>query len=80
MMDGPSLGLAPLIVKEMFDLIKKIHDEGITIILVEQNAKVVLQIADYGYVLEAGTVKLEGTGKDLAENENVKKAYFGEQK
>ena len=80
MMDEPSLGLAPLIVKEIFNIIRKIHDEGVTILLIEQNAKAALQIADYGYVLETGTIKLEGTGRDLAENENVKKAYLGEQK
>lgn len=80
MMDEPSLGLAPLIVKEIFNIIRKIHDEGVTILLIEQNAKAALQVADAGYVLETGTITMDGTGKDLAENDNVKKAYLGEQK
>ena len=80
MMDEPSLGLAPLIVKEIFNIIKKIHDEGVTILLIEQNAKAALQVADYGYVLETGKITLEGAGKVLSENDDVKKAYLGEQK
>lgn len=78
MMDEPSLGLAPLLVKEIFDIIKKIHEEGVTILLIEQNAKAALQIADYGYVLETGTVVLQGTGKELLESDDVRKAYLGE--
>jgi branched-chain amino acid transport system ATP-binding protein len=79
MMDEPSLGLAPLMVKEIFNIVKKIHDEGVTILLIEQNAKAALQIADYGYVLETGQIVLEGTGYDLSMNDDVRKAYLGEQ-
>jgi branched-chain amino acid transport system ATP-binding protein len=78
MMDEPSLGLAPLMVKEIFNIIKKIHEEGVTILLIEQNAKAALQIADFGYVLETGKVVLEGTGMELLQNDNVRKAYLGE--
>lgn len=76
-MDEPSLGLAPLIVKDIFEIIKKINKLGVTIMLIEQNAKVALEIADYGYVMEVGKIVLEGKGKELLENENVKKAYLG---
>lgn len=79
MMDEPSLGLAPLLVKDIFNIIKKIHEEGVTILLIEQNAKAALQIADYGYVLETGCIVLEGTGHELIENDDVRKAYLGEQ-
>ncbi|SKC88808.1 ABC transporter ATP-binding protein [Maledivibacter halophilus] len=78
MMDEPSLGLAPLIVKDIFDIIKEIHKEGVTILLIEQNAKAALEIADYGYVLETGTIVLEGNGIDLLNNDKVQKAYLGE--
>lgn len=77
MMDEPSLGLAPLIVKDIFDIIKKINKEGVTILLIEQNAKAALEISDYAYVLEVGKITLEGKGKDLLDNEDVKKAYLG---
>jgi len=77
MMDEPSLGLAPLLVKEVFDVIKHIHSEGMTILLIEQNATAALQIADYGYVLETGKIVLEGPGQELANNPEVKKAYLG---
>lgn len=77
MMDEPSLGLAPLIVKDVFDIIKEIHRNGMTILLIEQNANAALRIADYAYVLETGKIVLEGTGKELASDENVKKAYLG---
>ncbi len=80
MMDEPSLGLAPLIVKDIFDIIKEIHKKGVTILLIEQNAKAALEIADYGYVLETGRIVLEGPGKDLLVNEDVKNAYLGEAK
>ncbi|SHJ40250.1 amino acid/amide ABC transporter ATP-binding protein 2, HAAT family [Geosporobacter subterraneus DSM 17957] len=80
MMDEPSLGLAPLLVKEIFSIIKEIHRQGVTILLIEQNAKASLEIADYGYVLETGSIVLEGKGKDLLTNEEVKKAYLGEAK
>jgi branched-chain amino acid transport system ATP-binding protein len=75
--DEPSLGLAPVIVKEVFKLIKRIHSEGVTIFLVEQNAFEALKLADYAYVLETGRIVLEGTGKELLEDERVKKAYLG---
>lgn len=77
MMDEPSLGLAPLLVKEVFKIIKKIHSQGMTILLIEQNATAALQVADYGYVLETGKIVLEGPGKELAANDQVKKAYLG---
>lgn len=77
MMDEPSLGLAPLLVKEVFKVIKNIHSEGMTILLIEQNATAALQIADYGYVLETGQIVLEGPGKELAQNPEVRKAYLG---
>lgn len=77
MMDEPSLGLAPLVVKDVFNIIQEIHKNGMTILLIEQNAKAALNIADYGYVLETGKIVIEGPGKELAENEQVKKAYLG---
>jgi branched-chain amino acid transport system ATP-binding protein len=80
MMDEPSLGLAPLIVKDIFNIIKEIHKNGVTILLIEQNAKAALEVADYGYVLETGNIVLEGPGKDLLNNDDVKKAYLGEHK
>ena len=78
MLDEPSLGLAPLLVKEIFDIIKRIHQEGMTVLLVEQNAFAALKIADYAYVLETGRVVLQGTGEELLQDERVKKAYLGE--
>lgn len=78
MLDEPSLGLAPKLVKEIFVVIQKLHEEGITILLVEQNAFAALKIADYAYVLETGKVILQGTGKELLGNEGVRKAYLGE--
>jgi len=77
MMDEPSLGLAPLIVKDIFSIIKEINRRGVTILLIEQNAKAALEISDYAYVLETGNVVLEGPGKELLVNEEVKKAYLG---
>jgi branched-chain amino acid transport system ATP-binding protein len=76
--DEPSLGLAPLLVKEIFDIIKRIHKDGMTVLLVEQNAFAALKIADYAYVLETGKVVLQGTGEELLKDEGVKKAYLGE--
>ena len=80
MLDEPSLGLAPLLVKDIFDIIKEIHNQGNTILLVEQNAKKALEIADYGYVLETGALVLEGPGQELLNDEKVKEAYLGEAK
>ena len=78
MMDEPSLGLAPLIVKNIFKIIEEISQLGVTILLIEQNANVSLKIADKGYVIETGMIKLEGPGRELLVNEEVKKAYLGE--
>ena len=77
MMDEPSLGLAPLIVREIFEIIKEINRQGVTILLIEQNANMALQTADLGYVLETGRITLSGPGKELLANEAVKKAYLG---
>ncbi|MDI6619491.1 MAG: ABC transporter ATP-binding protein [Clostridiales bacterium] len=78
MLDEPSMGLSPLLVKEIFNIISKIHSQGVTILLIEQNAKAALKIADLGYVLETGRIILKGTGKELLQNDTVKKAYLGE--
>ncbi|NLY75785.1 MAG: ABC transporter ATP-binding protein [Firmicutes bacterium] len=77
MMDEPSLGLAPMMVKEIFRIIKEIHHQGVTILLIEQNANAALHIADKGYVMETGRITLEGSGKELLANEEVKQAYLG---
>lgn len=78
MLDEPSMGLAPVIVETIFETIEQLNKEGITILLVEQNAHLALSIATRGYVLETGQIKLSGTGKDLLTNEEVRKAYLGE--
>ena len=78
MLDEPSMGLAPVVVEVIFETIKKLNDNGITILLVEQNAAMALQIADRGYVLETGSVALEGPGRELLGNERVRKTYLGE--
>lgn len=78
MMDEPSLGLAPLVVKMIFEIIRAINKEGTTVLLIEQNAKAALEIADYGYVLETGRIILQGKGKDLLADDRVRKAYLGE--
>ena len=80
MLDEPSLGLAPLLVKDIFEIIKELHRQGNTILLVEQNAKKALEIADYAYVLETGTLTLQGDGQALLNDEKVKAAYLGEAK
>lgn len=77
LMDEPSLGLAPYLVKEVFKTIRQLHDEGTTILLVEQNARAALRIADYGYILETGEIVLQGTGEELVHNDDVRKAYLG---
>lgn len=77
MLDEPSMGLAPLLVDQVFDIITEMHAAGVTILLVEQNARMALQVADRGYVLETGKIALYGTGKELSESEQVKKAYLG---
>lgn len=78
LMDEPSMGLSPLLVSEIFDIIKAINESGTTVLLVEQNAKKALSIADRAYVLEAGKITLSGDAKDLINDESVKKAYLGE--
>ena len=77
LMDEPSMGLSPLLVKEIFRIIQDINKQGTTVLLVEQNAKMALAIADRAYVLETGKITLEGTGKELAADERVRKAYLG---
>ena len=77
MLDEPSMGLAPILVQQIFDIIKELHDAGTTILLVEQNAEMALQIADRAYVLESGRITVSGTGKELAQSDSIKKAYLG---
>ena len=77
LMDEPSMGLSPLLVKEIFSIVKEVHKQGITVLLVEQNAKMALAIADRAYVLETGNIVLEGSGKELLNSANVQKAYLG---
>ncbi len=77
MMDEPSLGLAPIVVKGIFDIIKEINHQGVTVLLIEQNANMALRIADVAYVLETGKLTLSGSGRELLNNEQVKKAYLG---
>jgi branched-chain amino acid transport system ATP-binding protein len=77
MLDEPSLGLAPLLVKEVFEIIRTINAEGKTVLLVEQNAYAALKVAHYAYVLEVGEIVLQGTGEALIENPKVREAYLG---
>ena len=77
MMDEPSLGLAPLVVQDIFSIIRRINEQGVTILLIEQNANMALHTADLAYVLETGRITIQGTGKELLSNEAVKKAYLG---
>ena len=77
MLDEPSMGLSPLLVQEIFDIIRNIHKEGMTILLVEQNAQMALSVADRAYVLETGRVVMAGTGAELLTNERVRSAYLG---
>ena len=77
MLDEPSMGLAPILVQQIFDIIKELHRSGTTILLVEQNAEMALNIADRAYVLESGRIKLSGTGTELAQSDEIKKAYLG---
>ena len=77
MMDEPSLGLAPLVVKDIFSIIRELKSEGITILLIEQNANAALRCADYGFVMETGHITMTGTGEELLVNEDVKAAYLG---
>ncbi|MDD6265721.1 MAG: ABC transporter ATP-binding protein, partial [Clostridia bacterium] len=77
MLDEPSMGLSPLLVEQIFEIIIEFHKAGTTILLVEQNAKMALSIADRAYVLETGRITMSGTGKELASSDEVRKAYLG---
>ena len=77
MMDEPSLGLAPLVVQDIFSIIRELKSEGITILLIEQNANAALRCADYGFVMETGRITMTGSGQELLANEDVKAAYLG---
>lgn len=77
MLDEPSMGLAPILVQEIFEIIKSLHDQGTTILLVEQNAQMALSIADRAYVLETGTISMSGVARDLLHDDRVRKAYLG---
>ena len=77
MLDEPSMGLAPILVQQIFDIITELHKAGTTILLVEQNAEMALQIADRAYVLESGRITLSGTGAELMQSDSIKKAYLG---
>ena len=80
MMDEPSLGLAPLVVQGIFDIIRTINKEGVTVLLIEQNANMALKVADFAYVLETGTITKSGTGAELLADESIKEAYLGKSK
>ena len=80
MMDESSLGLAPLVIKEIFNIIRRINESGTTVLLVEQNANMALKVAHHAYVLETGRIKMEGSGRELLENEEIKEAYLGKKK
>ena len=77
MLDEPSMGLAPILVNQIFSIIRELHQSGTTILLVEQNAEMALQVADHAYVLESGKIALSGTGEELAATDAIKKAYLG---
>lgn len=80
MMDEPSLGLAPLIVKNIFEIIREINKQGVTVLLIEQNANMALKTASWAYVMETGNITMQGTGAELLENEQIKEAYLGKAK
>lgn len=80
MMDEPSLGLAPIVVKGIFDIIREINKQGITVLLIEQNANMALKVADWAYVMQTGNIVLQGSGAEIAANEEVKAAYLGTSK
>ena len=77
MLDEPSMGLAPILVEQIFDIIKELHKAGTTILLVEQNASMALEVADRAYVLETGRIAMSGTGAELASSDDIRKAYLG---
>ncbi len=76
-LDEPSMGLSPLLVKEIFEIIKEVNKSGVTVLLVEQNAKMALSVSDRAYVLETGKISMEGKAEDLMKDESIKKAYLG---
>jgi branched-chain amino acid transport system ATP-binding protein len=78
MLDEPSLGLAPLVIKDIFAIIKQIKEAGVNVLLIEQNAKAALEISDFAYVMETGKITMSGTGRELLSDVRVKKAYLGE--
>ena len=80
LLDEPSLGLAPLVVQDIFSIIQEINRQGVTVLLIEQNANMALKIADYAYVLETGNITMSGTGAELLADERVREAYLGKQK
>ena len=77
MMDEPSLGLAPLVVRDIFSIIRQINRQGVTILLIEQNANMALKVADKAYVMETGRITMSGTGRELLDNDAVRAAYLG---
>jgi branched-chain amino acid transport system ATP-binding protein len=79
MLDEPSMGLAPVLVDRIFELLSEIHGQGVSILLVEQNAQMALQLADRGYVIESGNIVLEDSARNLLGNDQVRKAYLGEE-
>lgn len=79
LLDEPSMGLAPLVIKDIFTCLKRLHEEGLTILLVEQDAQIALSVSDYGYVMRAGKVRLEGEARELLQSEEIKRIYLGEE-
>jgi branched-chain amino acid transport system ATP-binding protein len=77
MLDEPSMGLAPILVDQIFDIIQELHESGVTILLVEQNAQMALSVADRAYVLETGRIAMSGDASELLQNDDVQKAYLG---
>jgi branched-chain amino acid transport system ATP-binding protein len=79
LLDEPSMGLAPLVIRDIFSCLRRLHEEGLTILLVEQDAQIALSVSDYGYVMRAGKVRLEGSAEDLMDSEEIKRIYLGEE-
>lgn len=79
MLDEPSMGLAPLVIRDIFAAVSQLRDNGLTVLLVEQNANIALRTADYAYVMETGTIEFEGDAKALLSDDRVRKAYLGEE-
>lgn len=78
LLDEPSMGLAPLVIKDIFTCLKRLHEEGLTILLVEQDSQIALSVSDMGYVMRAGKVRLEGNAEELLKSEEIKKIYLGD--